>query len=102
MITVLWEFDVAGKLSREEIEAAIEAAAPDYVGVPGLIRKTFGVSKDGGSVVGIYLWRSTEDADALYTPEWIARVEARWRSKGVRRDWDAPAVVESLSGEVVT
>ncbi len=93
MITVIWEFDVGDRMSIAEIDAAVEAAAPLYEGVPGLLQKTFGVSEDGGSVVGIYLWRSIEDAEALYTPDWVAAAEKRWRVKGRQRIWRAAAVV---------
>ncbi len=95
MITVIWEFDVGDRMSMAEIDAAVEAAAPLYEGVPGLLQKTFGVSEDGRNVVGIYLWRSIEDAQALYTPDWIAAAEARWRVKGRQRIWRAAAVVNN-------
>jgi hypothetical protein len=98
MITVIWEFEVGDRMSPAEIDAAVAAAAPLYRGVPGLVRKTFGVSEDGRSVVGVYLWRSIEDAEALYTPDWIAAAEARWRVRGRRRDWRAAAVVENRPG----
>ena len=101
MITVIWEFDVAGRMTTAEIDAAVAAAAPLYEGVPGLIQKTFGVSEDGRSVVGIYLWRSLEDAEALYTPDWIAAAEARWRVKGRQRIWRAAAVVDNATDAIM-
>lgn len=99
MITVIWEFDVGDRMTRAEIDATVVAAAPLYEGTPGLIQKIFGVSEDGRSVIGAYLWRSLEDAEALYTPEWIAAAEARWRTPGKRRVWQVGAFVENPRAE---
>jgi hypothetical protein len=44
-----------------------------------LIRKYHGITPDGGSLVGIYLWESVAAANAFYTPDWRAMVTKRWQ-----------------------
>ena len=73
-----------------------------YVGVPGLIRKYFGYSEDGRAIVGIYLWHSKTEAEAFYSPEWVAGVVSRWGVMPERTDWEIPQVVESETGRVIS
>jgi hypothetical protein len=51
--------------------------AHTYEGIPGLIRKYYGIAPDGGSLVGIYLWESQAAANAFYTADWVAMVTKR-------------------------
>jgi hypothetical protein len=46
------------------------ATAHTYEGIPGLIRKYYGIAPDGSSLVGIYLWESKAAASAFYTGRW--------------------------------
>ena len=73
----------------------INATAHTYEGIPGLIRKYYGITPDGGSLVGIYLWESVTDANAFYTPDWVAMVTKRWAGPPQRQEWETPLVVES-------
>src|SRR5688500_14130517 len=101
MHSVIWIYAVPPALTPEKIRQQFAAVADRYIGVPGLIRKYFGLSEDGAQVVGIYLWRSKEDADAFYSPEWIAGVTERWGAAPSRTDWAIPVVAESADGRVV-
>ena len=69
--------------------------------MPGLIRKYFGHSEDRLSVVGIYLWESKAQADAFYSPGWVAGVTSRWGSMPAKTEWWIPQVVESAEGRVI-
>jgi hypothetical protein len=92
---VLWTYAVPPQLTEAAIRSQFEAVAENYVAVPGLIRKYFGFTEDGKSVIGIYLWRSREAADAFYSPAWIAGVTERWGAAPVKNDWVVPVVAES-------
>lgn len=95
MHTVMWTFQMPAGTSREELVATIKATAHNYLGIPGLIRKYYGIAEDAKTLVGIYLWESKAAADAFYTPEWVATVRKRWGSEPTRQDWTTPMVVES-------
>jgi hypothetical protein len=71
------------------------ATAHNYEGLPGLIRKYYGIAPDGGSVAGIYLWESLVAANAFYTDDWVA-ISVGERHRGVmtgkhRWSWRAPS-----------
>ena len=62
------------------------------LGIPGLIRKYYGIAQDGKSIVGIYQWKSKREADAFYTTHWAEMLRSvgglRQQSRsGLRRWW---------------
>ena len=102
MYCVVWTYQMPAGHSAEEIKALFAKTADIYIGVPGLVRKYFGHSDDRRQVVGIYLWESKAQADAFYSPEWVAGVKSRWGSMPVKAEWQVPQMVESMEGRVVT
>lgn len=101
MHTVMWTFQVPEGTSKDSLRQTIKATAHTYQGIPGLIRKYYGIRDDGRSLVGIYLWKSRADADRLYTADWVAMVHKRWGTPPVRQDWETPMVVESAEQRLV-
>ncbi len=101
MITVIIEFDVPEGETRDSIVETIKGSANNYQGVPGLIRKYYGVSADNDKLVGVYLWESREAADAFYTPDWYKMAEARWGAPTQWMTYDTPVVVDNLIEEVI-
>lgn len=101
MYCVVWTYAVPPSLDETAMRHQFAAVADRYIGIPGLIRKYFGFSDDGRSVVGIYLWTSKDAADAFYSPDWIAGVTERWGAVPERVDWLVPVVAESAEGRVV-
>jgi hypothetical protein len=101
MHTVMWTFQVPEGTSKESLRQTIKATAHTYQGIPGLIRKYYGIRDDGKTLVGIYLWESRAAADRLYTPEWVATVTKRWGVPPLRQDWETPMVVESAEKRLV-
>jgi hypothetical protein len=91
----MWTFKVPASTSKSQLVGTINATAHTYQGIPGLIRKYYGIAPDGASLVGIYLWDSKAAADAFYTPDWVATVTKRWAAPPLRQDWETPMVVES-------
>lgn len=102
MYCVLWTYQVPPELTKPAIEKLFKDVAGNYLNIPGLVRKYFGFTEDGKSVIGIYLWTSRESADAFYSPEWIAGVTQRWGAAPVKTEWLVPVVTESIEGKVVT
>ena len=102
MHCVLWSYPAPAGLSKERADELFAQTAQIYVGVPGLVRKYFGYSEDGSTIVGVYLWRSKADADAFYSPKWVAGVRSRWGVMPAKSEWYVPQVVESAEGRVIT
>ena len=101
MHCVLWSYPSPAGLTKEKADRLFADVAEMYVGVPGLVRKYFGYSEDGETIVGIYLWRSKAEAEAFYNPDWIAGVTSRWGVMPTRSDWQVPQVVESADGRII-
>jgi hypothetical protein len=101
MHTVMWTFKLPPGTTRTQVVDTIKATAAGYQGVPGLIRKYYGLTPDGASLVGIYLWENRTAADTFYTDDWIARVSGRWQSQATRQEWETPMVVESAERRLV-
>ena len=102
MHCVLWSYPAPAGLSKERADELFAQTAQIYVGVPGLVRKYFGYSEDGSTIVGVYLWHSKAEADAFYSPEWVAGVRSRWGVMPAKSEWHVPQVVESAEGRVIT
>ena len=51
MHTVMWTFKVPAGTSKAQLIETINATAHTYEGIPGLIRKYYGIAPDGGSLV---------------------------------------------------
>ena len=101
MYTVMWTFQVPVGTPKAKLVETINATAHAYAGIPGLIRKYYGIAPDGGSLVGIYLWESEAAARAFYTPDWVAMVTKRWGAAPKRQQWETPMVVESAERRLV-
>ena len=101
MHLVMWTFNLPAGTTKAEAVDTIKATAAGYQGVPGLIRKYYGLTPEGDGLVGVYLWENRAAADAFYTDDWIARVSGRWQSKATRQDWETPMVVESAERRLI-
>ena len=101
MHCVLWSYPTPPSLTKEKADKLFAEVADLYLGVPGLVRKYFGYSEDGRTIVGVYLWRTKADAEAFYSPKWIADVTSRWGAMPAKSEWHVPQVVESADGRVI-
>ena len=101
MHCVVWTYPSPPSLTKEKADSLFAQVADMYIGVPGLVRKYFGYSEDGKSIVGVYLWSTKAHADMFYSDEWKAGVMSRWGVMPARTDWEIPQVVESVERRVV-
>ncbi len=95
------DFQGPAGTAKAQLVETINATAHTYEGIPGLIRKYYGIAPDGASLVGIYLWVSKAAADAFYSADWVAMVTKRWAGAPQRQEWDTPMVVESAERRLV-
>ena len=102
MITVVAQFKLPQPLTREQARQVFLSTAPKCRDMPGLVRKYYVVSPDGGTAGGIYLWKSREDADRLYTQQWTAFVREKYGTEPSLTYFESPVVVDNLSHEVLS
>lgn len=103
MHMVIWKFEVMEGKNRQDLLIPIRGSAPDFQGVPGLVRVYFGIAPDTKSVHEIYLWKSKMDADKFFDADWDAETARRWESPRMsRQDFEVPVVVESEQNRIVS
>ena len=103
MHIVMWKFEVMEGKNRQDLLVPIRGSAPDFQGVPGLIRMYYGIAPDVKSVVEIYLWKSKADADKFFDLDWDGETARRWESaRMTSQDFEVPVVVESEQNRIVS
>lgn len=101
MIIAITAFALPNPISREEARSIFLSTAPTYQGVPGLLRKHYVLSEDGGTAGGVYLWNSREEAEALYTDAWRAFVREKYGTEATVTYFDSPVVVDNVARQIV-
>jgi hypothetical protein len=97
----MWTYKLPAGTSKGQLIETINATAHNYEGIPGLIRKYYGITPDGSSLVGIYLYESVVAANAFHTADWVAMATKRWGVTPQRQEWETPMVVESAERRLV-
>ncbi len=95
MHIVIWNYEVMEGKSRQDLLESIQADAPAYRNVPGLVRMDYGFSPDLKSVVQVFLWESRAKADRFFDALWDGATSRRWESaRMTRKDYEAPVMIE--------
>ena len=92
--TVIVTFPLAEGTSMEDAKALFEASAPTYENIPGLIRKYYLYSEEplGG---GVYLWKSREAAEKLYTQAWCDGLAERLGAQPKIEYFYSPVLIDN-------
>jgi len=101
MITALIQFKLPKPVTRAQAQEIFLNTAPKYRETPGLLRKYYLLSLDGGTGGGVYLWRSREDAERLYTVEWEKFIFDKYGSDPTVTYFESPVIVDNLTGEII-
>ena len=102
MITVIVEFQLPEKISRDQARETFLSTAPKYKGMAGLIRKYYFLTQDGTKAGGIYLWKSREDADRIYTEDWKRFVHGKYGTDPSLTYLECPVVVDNITDEILS
>lgn len=102
MITAIVQIKLPQPLTLEKAREIFSGTAPKYREVQGLIRKYYVLSKDGGTVGGVYLRNSQEDAERLYTEEWRKFIRDKYGVEPSVTYFESPVVVDNAAGEIIT
>ena len=101
MITALVQFKLPQPATRDKAQEIFTSTAPKYSEVPGLIRQYYLLSDNGGTAGGVYLWKSREDAERLYTDEWKRFIVDKYGSEPTIQYFAGPVIVDNLVGEII-
>jgi hypothetical protein len=102
MITALVQFKLPQPVTQDQATAIFSSTAPRYRDVPGLIRKYYILSTDGATAGGVYLWKSREDAERLYTEDWRKFIADKYGAEPSVQYFATPVVVDNVIGEIIT
>lgn len=102
MITALVQFKLPEPVTREKAKEIFLGTAPKYRTTPGLIRKYYLLSQDGGTAGGVYLWNSLKDAEGLYTQEWENFIFEKYGVRPSVTYFDSPVIVDNVVNEIVS
>jgi hypothetical protein len=101
MITALIQFRLPQPTTRAQAREIFLSTAPKYRETPGLIRKYYLLSLDGGTGGGVYLWQSREDAERLYSADWKKFILEKYGSEPSVTYFESPVIVDNLTGEII-
>ena len=102
MITTVVQFALPEPITREKAREIFVSTSGKYVGIPGLIRKQYLLSFDGRTAGGVYLWRSREDAAAVFTDDWKKFVLDKYGSELAIAWFETPVLVDNTTGKILT
>ncbi len=102
MITVIVEFKLPEKFSLDQARATFMSTAPKYQEMAGLLRKYYFISEDGTKAGGVYLWKSRESAERIYTEEWKSFVRGKYGTDPSITYLHCPVVVDNISHEIIS
>lgn len=92
--TVIVQFPIGAETTVEQAKALYEASAPNFQGLPGLIRKYY-LYGDDGTGGGVYLWESREAAESLYTDAWKQGLAERFGAEPSVTYFTSPVIVDN-------
>jgi hypothetical protein len=101
MITAIVQFKLPQPINLEKGQEIFLSTAPKYQEVTGLIRKYYLLSEDGATAGGVYLWKSREQAEQIYTKEWKKFIRGKYGSDPSVTYFESPVIVDNLTGEII-
>ena len=101
MITALVQIKLPEPMAKDKAKDVFAGTAPKYREVKGLIRKNYLLSEDGASAGGVYLWKSCDAAEKLYTDDWKNFILQKYGTKPSVTYFDSPVIVDNLVGKII-
>jgi hypothetical protein len=98
MITAIVLYDLPPSIGLEECRAHFTKIAPDFLKIPGFVRKQFICARDGKVAGGAYMWESREAAERFYSGEWLAGIRARYGNDPKITYFETVALADKASG----
>ncbi len=101
MITALIQIKLPEPMAKDKAQDVFAGTAPKYREVKGLIRKYYLLSEDGATAGGVYLWKSRDAAEKLYTDDWKTFIMQKYGTKPSVTYFDSPVIVDNLVGKII-
>lgn len=98
MITAIVRFLLPSGTSLDAAKSLFEQSAPNYEGLPGLVRKYYLYDEGGDgqpSGGGVYLWESRAAAEAVYTDGWKNTIAERYGTAPEISYFESPVIIDN-------
>ena len=99
MITAIVLYDLPPEIGLNECRAHFAKIAPDFLKIPGFLRKQFICARDGKIAGGAYMWESQEAAERFDSGEWLAGIRARYGTEPRISYFETVALADKASGQ---
>ena len=99
MITAIVLYDLPDSIGLEECRAHFAKIAPDFLRIPGFVRKQFICSSDGRVAGGAYMWESQAAAEAFYSGPWVEGIRARYGNDPKIQYFETVALTDKATGK---
>jgi Putative mono-oxygenase ydhR len=99
MITAIVLYDLPDTIGLPECRAHFAKIAPDFLNVPGFVRKQFICRPDGKEAGGAYMWESQAAAEAFYSGPWSDGIRARYGCEPRISYFETVAIADRASGK---
>jgi hypothetical protein len=93
VITAVVRFPLPKGTTESDAKALFEKSAPNYRGIPGLVRKYYLFGDGFGG--GVYLWNSREDAERVYTETWKNTIAQRYGARPEILFYETSVIVDN-------
>ena len=98
MITAIVLYDLPHSIGLEECRAHFTRIAPDFMEIPGFLRKQFICSRDGKVAGGVYMWQTLDAAQRFYSGDWLDGIRARYGTEPRITYFETVALADRASG----
>jgi hypothetical protein len=99
MITAIVLYDLPPAIGLEECRVHFAKIAPDFLTIPGFLRKQFICDRDGKVAGGVYLWETLEAAERFYSGAWLDGIRARYGGEPRITYFETVALTDRASGQ---
>jgi hypothetical protein len=99
MITAIVLYDLPPSIGFEDCRAHFTKIAPDFLKVPGFLRKQFICDRNGKVAGGIYTSESQEAAERFYSGDWLTGIRARYGTEPRISYFETVALTDKASGQ---
>lgn len=100
MIVAIVNFHLPEGIDEKKAAEMFRSSAPKYRKMNGLVRKYYIFDKARRLGGGVYLWKTKQDAQAVYTADWKAYMKDRYGEEPTISYFDAPVVVDNVSNQI--
>lgn len=98
MITAIVLYDLPPSIGLEECRAHFAMIAPDFMPLPGFVRKQFICAADGRVAGGVYMWEDRAAAEQFYGGPWHKGIIERYGNAPRIQYFETVAVADKASG----